>query len=215
METYPYSTLLLHQVTIPKYIREVQISRHRNSKYFELKNKDKLPKKYRTPDYVYKLNKTKTKTILYTLKGEAVIANPKVSGTPRFMKIKGNDIWYGHVKEHTRNNIIIAIKKSFMPYLSYLTPIIIFPILIKVEIQDAFNDESIKNKDWDLDNRWLFYGKALQDLLTDLKIIPGDDRRYVTGVSTIFTPIDNTEDRKFIISIFADKREVIKDSKYY
>lgn len=105
------------------------------------------------------------------------------------------------------------------------------------------NGKKANDRDWDLGNRVMFYNKVFEDVLTGCimdvetgeiqikkgkkqpvrvkqttsKVIISDDHRgYVTGTpGAIFTPIDNTEDRKLIYRIYHDQREVIQNNKYY
>lgn len=96
---------------------------------------------------------------------------------------------------------------------------------------------------WDVGNRAMFYNKVFEDVLTGCidnvptgayrerkgkrveetirrpttkVIIPDDHRRYVTGSpGALFTPINNTEDRKLIYRIYHDQRECIKNNPNY
>ncbi len=93
---------------------------------------------------------------------------------------------------------------------------------------------------WDLDNRALFYMKVFPDVLQgspmikdmgkkgkkdktiketvylSKRIIPNDHRGYITQAPVpIFTPIEDTKERKLIFKIYHDDREVIKNSKHY
>lgn len=210
-------------IEIPNYIREVNLSKARRIKYYELGKKPPKAKKYLdTTKYKYqKIAELGNKIYLIDLETmQRVVANPKAAGTPRNITINGQKIYNGEVGKHIRNKILSEIKDSFKPYINQLQTITKFPISITVEIHDTIRD-SISHNLWDIDNRSYPYIKAFQDCLTgnrgrNKKIIPDDNVLYITQPpAPKFIPVKYSSERKlvFIITEETDKR-IIKNVEY-
>lgn len=158
----------------------------------------------------------------YLVEGERiVIANEAKVGTPRIIRIKGQDIYSGNAREHTRAAIMHGIKDSFKPYLQGIPTVVDFPIGIETEVHTTIKLAHDRAKDgmgvrWDLDNHIFPYNKAFADMLTEEGIIPDDDRLHVTiPPHAIFCPIERDEDRKLVFRIFKDDRQIINNNVHY
>ena len=201
-------------IEIPNYIRQVELSKARQVKYYELGKKLPKAKKY----------EDKTKYDFQEIPGfgirkflidlhtkQRVIANPKAAGTARHVVINGQKIYNGEVDKHVRNKVLSEIKKSFIPYINQLDIILKFPIRIRCEIHDVIRENNGGSL-WDLDNRSWPYIKAFQDCLTgnrnkDLllqckKVIPDDNILYITQAPLpLFIPVNTEEERKLVFII--------------
>ncbi len=228
---------LLCEVTIPNYIRRILISQSRNIKYYEKGKKKRPDGKFKAPAYDYlpfevtRLGKKVTVYFLANVKTkERVIANPRSAGTPKYKVINGQDLHRLTLMDYDRIKIINAIKKQMIEYVDKLEPIKKFPIRILCEIHDTIEDEyQATNPDWDVDNRFLFYGKVFQDTLSGSKlivnskvqtttkqIIPDDHRGFITQSPTpLFVPIENGEERKLVFKIYHDDRPLIQSHPFY
>lgn len=213
------------QLTIPNYIRQVELSKARKPKYYELVNgkpKTKVPLKYQSADYLYRPIKSgkSFKQILCDAKtGVPVVANPKAAGTPKLYTINNQDLYNSNVHTFTRNKIVKEITRSFEPYLLKMEPIPeeYFPITITMEVHDLIHDPLLKNQEWDMDNRGQgWYSKVFQDLLKKAGKIPDDNIRFITGPpAPIFCPINPGQDRKLVFIINRDTRKEILENEFY
>lgn len=229
---------LIAVVEIPKYIRKVQVSAARRATYY-LKG-EKLALKYKNKigiDYQW-CSFPDGKIYLCNAKKEKVIKNPDSAGLPKYKIINGQDLHTLTLQDYERSKIITAIKEQMIPAVTKLEPITQYPLLIEMELWDTFEDMEllstkgrVKDVDWDIDNRSLFYCKTFPDVLcgcpfTDKDtgklvykskvIIKDDSRQFMTQAPCpLFFPIDNTEDRKLVFKIYHDLRDIIKQSKHY
>jgi len=163
-------------IGIPNYITEVKTSNARRAKNF--KEGNKLPAKYEgNARYIWKNARLfDTETKLY------VIKNPIAMGTPNYQSIAGNEI-YARMHERVRMVIVKAIKENYLPYMPEKLDFK-YPVALSMKI---YTHPNFLN--WDVDNLWI-YIKCFQDLLVDLKLIPGDDIRYIKSSGKIdFYPI--------------------------
>ena len=165
--------------------------------------------------------KKATRHYLYdTTTGDLVISNPNTVGQPKYINIKGQDMYSGQ-NDYLRNNILQAIKSYFKKHVRKLKPITEFPLVIEMEFHDTIRTWTSRSTDeigepWDVDNRTAPYAKAFPDVLITEGIIPDDDRLHVTQPPKgIFCPIQNDRDRKLVIKIYQDTRDIIKNSPYY
>lgn len=237
---------LLATVEIPQYVRLILLAEKRREVYYE-KGKKVLPEKWAKQIGVnVDWQIIKGKILLCDAENKPIIANPTTAGTPRGYVIAGNDLHSLRMMDSTRSKIMKAIKAQFTPIIEQLEPITKFPIRILMELHDTVEDEmyissktktAIKNINWDIDNRALFYAKAFPDILsgspmikeikegrekikrtvlTSKQIIPNDERRYITQPPVpLFYPIENTKDRKIVFKIYHDDREIIKNHPAY
>lgn len=238
---------LLATVEIKEYVRLVTLSESRRAAYYE-KGKKKVPKKYSDKIGVdYKWHEIKGKIYLCDAYGTRIIANPNSVGTPKGEVIRGNALHALTMLESTRSKILKAIKSQMQPEIDKLDPITKFPIRILCELHDTVLDWMyIDNKSglpkdtgWDIDNRFLFYGKVFPDVLagspmivdvldeqtkktekkkvfTSKRIIPDDNRFYITQPPVpLFVPIADTKDRKLVFKIYHDDRDIIKQDFHF
>jgi hypothetical protein len=211
-------------VEIPQYIRKIQLSAARLKKYYIKGKREPKAEKYKDISR-YAWKKEAGKEYLIDLStGEKVIANPKAQGTPNILAINGQGIYNGKISSHTRNKMMMEIKKSFSSYINKLDPITEFPVNIYMEVHDTvLNDEKA---DWDLDNRSGPYIKAFQDCLMGnmdgegkkrcKQIIPDDNIMYITQPpAPKFIPVDKPEDRKLVFRIKKEEDDrVLKHVEY-
>lgn len=205
---------MLQKIEIPEYLREIELSKARQAKYYEYGKKHPTAKKYKDEAlYEYRTwpGFGKRKFLVEIETELRVIANPKVVGTPRKLIINGQKIYNGEVSKHIRNKVLKEIKDSFKPYIEQLEFIDKFPIRIECEIHDVIRES---HSLWDLDNRAWPYIKAFQDCLTGnrgqcKKVLEDDNVMYVTQAPVPrFIPVDTEDERKliFIIKKETDKR---------
>lgn len=235
-------------ITIPNYIKEAKLSEKQRPVYWEYDGTDikakskKLLQRYigdregvimnngkvlpRHLDARYTIVEViKAKKARYYLADtetdELVIANITQAGKPRIIKIKGQDIYSGNVREFTRGVIMEQIKESFKPYIKNTPKITEYPIEIICEIHTPVKNINDRAKQgvggrWDVDNHAYPYLKAFPDLLTEEGIIEDDDRLHITiPAHAIYNPCDKEEDRKLVFIIKKDDRDIIKNNKHY
>lgn len=215
------------RIVIPNYIRELQLSKARKAKYYEMvkgkvKGSKPIPKKYLTEDYAFipiLMGKTQ-KLILCEKKTKTpVIANPQAQGTPKMYVINGQDLYNQNMHPQTRRKVVLAIKENFKPYLLKMEfiPEDYYPLRIDMEVHDLITDPLLRNQSWDMDNRSHgFYSKAFQDLLKAEGKIIDDNIKYITGPpAPLFYPVERTEDRKLVFVIRRDTRKEILNHPHW
>jgi hypothetical protein len=216
---------LLRTIIIPDYIRQVTMSAARQPKYYEKGKKEPKAAKFESARYIWKeydVIRNKKPTTVYHLFDAAtntkVIANSRVAGTPKIKIINSQEFYAGHLQDYEKGKIVTAIKESYVEYIKDVAPISPeeFPIRILVKLYDKFTDAMIGNQKWDVGNRTWIYGKCFEDVLQDLKIIPDDDRRYITQAPCpLYTPLKEGETRRLEFYLYKDNREEIINSEYY
>lgn len=229
---------LIAEVIIPKYIRKVQVSGNRRPSYY--KQGEKLPLKYSSKlaiDYQW-IRFKNGKVLLCNANQEPIVKNPTSAGTPKYKIINGQDLHALTLQDYERSKIITVIKLQMIPEVEKLDIINDYPIIIEAELYDTFEDMELlstkgKVKDirYDIDNRFLMYGKTFPDVLsgclsrdndtgdmvcTSKPIIADDNRRYITNsMGCLFYPIENTEERKLVFKIYKDLRPEITSNRHY
>lgn len=202
---------LILQVDIPQFITRVKIANARRPKYYEKGSSKKVPQKYSSKKK-FDFQATKVgKRICYYLTdlktGEPVLANPKVAGKPKFMKIRGNDFYSGFGNYAIRSNIVNLIKESLTPYFSDMDPIKAadYPLYLEFIYYDTIEESQ------DLDNKRYAYEKCILDLLQKEGKIGNDNVKYITKLSSEFIAVKSEEDRclivKFWSSVVVDESE--------
>jgi hypothetical protein len=187
-ENKELSSNLIYKIEIPDYIEFVQLSKKRRPIYY--KKGTKIPKKY--------LNNSKYKYnslgFLIDENNEKILKNIRAAGTPKFKKIRGNDLWSG-IDHNLRSKIANEIKSFLYPYIKPFKKLTkeAYPIGVAMEFR-----KPIGRGDWDLDNHALFYKKCLLDVLKNT-IIEDDSVQYVR--STPCTYIES-EETLLTITIF-------------
>jgi len=217
----PRELELLRTVEIPQYIRKVKLSNSRNPTYYTLvaRKKCKLPKKYQTPRYEFlpwPYGKTVRIHLIDTQTGLRVIKNSKSVGTARWKIINGQDIYNQTIIQQTRNNMLQAIKASFVPYIDAIEPLDLADLPIRIEAEIHYPYKGSTGQLWDVDNHFYMYQKAFQDVLTghwDKKsnvhrckvIIPDDNVLFVSKPpSPLHIPVEDYEDRKLVFKIYKE-----------
>lgn len=230
---------LIVVVEIPRYIRQVQISGPQIAQYY--RQDKKLPVKYASKlaiEYQWVKFSNLKYPILCNANKKPVIKNEKDIGKPTFKLIRGQELHMLTLQDYERSKIITAIKEQMVQYTNKLEPIYDYPLVIECELYDTFSDEELKSTkgnirdiNFDIDNRFLFYGKTFPDVLggcpymdedtgemvcKSKPIIVDDHRLYITGPpSVLFCPISNSKDRKLVFRIYQDKREIIRNNSNY
>lgn len=226
---------LIAKIVVPKYPREVTVSKSVRPKFYirEEMKKELLLKYchkkhyketgerklneqlfYWHPDTVTRNKKRVTRHFLTNrFTGEREVSNSKKVGKKKTKVINGQDLirltlptyMFSKIKELLKRDFKLAIKKSG------IQPITDYPLIIKCELFDTVNDELIaSNPRWDVDNRFLMYGKYFLDTLKNEGIIEDDDRLHITSPpSVLFTPVRSHLERKMVFEIYRDTRPEI------
>jgi hypothetical protein len=192
---------LLGTIEVPKYPTSILVSAKRRAVYF--KETDTIPKKYQK--YKFKDG------YLVDDNNQKIIKNNKTFGTPKYITMSGNNLIAGYGSHHTRNKIIIELKKFYTPFVKQFLeengPITDFPLRVTWEVHTC-----LQGVNWDTSNLFFYY-KYFEDTLFQEKsqVIPDDSIKYITfspGVK--FVPIDDWEQRKFIFKFYHDDRPELK-----
>lgn len=228
---------LLCEITIPMYRRTYIKSNSMRAKYYE-KGRKKLPLRYCNqalyktqgilePDgvkYAWKSFPVVRRKIrrmsdflIEVETGKRVVANEEYVGKANVANINGQNIFNGKIREHDRNNMIGQIKDQLRMFVSATPPVKRFPIVSIIEVHDILVDTVYSNgQDWDIGNRLFPYQKAIEDVLQDTNIIPDDCTKYVTSSPwALFCPIEDTNNRKFVIKLYKDNRAIILNNPLY
>lgn len=209
---------LLAEITIPKFITKVQISKKARPKYY--KKGKKIPPTY---EKKYRFN---SKGFLVDADGERIIANSRTAGKAKYEVLSGNKLISGYGSPFMRANLVRGLKDFYRPFVQeyVLThgPITEFPIQVTWDIYTVVED----NPEWDASNL-SFYYKYFEDSLfekTDEKtnqpqhnnkklvqLIPDDSIKYITwAAAPKIIPIDDWEKRKFVFKLYYDERKELK-----
>jgi hypothetical protein len=189
------------KLTIPKYIKHIQISKSRRKKYYHTTASLKKSKKIQEglSKGIYSWRIINGKTTLVDENKLPIIANPKSYGTPNIIKINGQDSLYD---KHLLGKIKLEMVDFFNPFFENLEiKENDLPIKVNYEIHGVVYDKN----PWDLDNRASIYRKVLQDIIKT-KMIGDDNVLFLTSYEVNFVPIENEEDRKIIVEITKDNR---------
>lgn len=216
---------LICSVSLPLYIRQYYKSKKVRPKYYE-KDKTKIPKRlqqeigstlsWNTFNTIKDKKKSTKSFLVDTASGERVIANPATVGRANLANINGQDIYNGSVSSHGRGNMMNQIKLNLKQAVKLMPVFTSFPIRVDVYLFDTVIDVFSNGQDWDIDNRFFPYGKALADTMKAEGKIPDDNCFYITEPPhAIFCPVDDKEDRKLIIQVFKDNRPIILNNYYY
>jgi hypothetical protein len=203
-------------IEIDQFIDHIQLSKARRPVYYKITPRSTVPptinKKIEAGQYVI----VNGGFVVDRSTGLRVVKNAKTAGTPKLMKIAGQDLWVG-MDHHLRSKLAKEMKMYFWNYLKDIKPIKDikqYPIGIKLEIQDVYNEG-------DLDNMEHVYRKTIHDVLCgnvefvkgldgkfkpDRKkyypIIIDDSKEYIQEIISSFIPIADHEKRKLIITIY-------------
>jgi Holliday junction resolvase RusA-like endonuclease len=206
----------LLKIVVIDFITRIQTSGARRPIYFEYGGKHAVPEskaKHIAPNgkqkFIWGLKKigSKIKTVLVDQStGEPVIKNARAAGTPKFLAIKGNNIYSGFGGYHNRVLIIDAIKNNFKPFFKN-KKIEDFPIHLEFIFYDELNlsTSKEKNQTQDLDNLSTLYVKASQDLMKAEGIIPDDNLLYIRKITTEFI---ESSHKKLVIKAYKYKKSI-------
>lgn len=188
---------LLKKIEIP-FSEYVEVSKKRRAKPYE-KGKCRIPKKYQdSTELLYGWNSKGY--LVNKLTGEVLVSNPKVAGTPRRIKVNGNDIYNNHVSRQGRASLVKALHAQFARYIKDIKPlkdIHNFPLGLHL----SFKVHDMGSHNLDNDNRWI-WRKAIQDTMTQEGIIPEDNPYIIWENLERTILIDKEKDPSLIIEIF-------------
>ena len=235
------------EITIPLYVREI-IESHSVRPKFYIKEELKKPLPLIFCDKaVYKKQNKRVLNFAYDWKEftvvrnrqrkvlnflvdvethEKIISNSRKAGFQKTKVINGQDLHRLTLPDYLAAKIKRAIKEQMIKEVEKFSVIETFPLIIEAELFDTIDDVLNKNNtDWDVDNRFLFYGKVFCDVLSGTPmqdeetgrivksskaLIPDDNRKYITGPPQVtFTPIKDSNERKIVFRIYEDCRPVI------
>lgn len=194
------------EVTIPQYITHVQLAKARKAKYFK---KGTATAKKRAAKYKHKMYTWNKQGWLVSPSGERVVANSKSAGTPRFLKINGQQLYSGNMNAMVRSKVVNEIKDFMATYVKDLEPM---KVPIRVE-SDLYAPLAAKN--WDLDNQWIYH-KCFLDALVNAGVIPDDNVMFVTQAPAFrFFPVEHKEDRAIVYRLIEEDRpEILEHGAY-
>jgi len=205
---------LLLEIVVSDFITKIQTSGARRPIYFEYNGKHPVPPskaKHIKPcgkskyDWARLQIGTKIKNVLVDSKTlTPIYKNARSVGTPKFLAIKGNNIYSGFGGYHNRVLIIDAIKSNFKPFFKN-KKIENFPIHLEFVFYDELNltTSKTKNQTQDLDNLSTLYIKASQDLMKAEGIIPDDNLMFIRKITTEFI---ESSHKKLVIKAFKYKK---------
>ncbi len=170
--------MFIRSIKIFPIPRKVQMSAKKRTRYY--KRSKNLPKKVieglQKGMYVF------SPTGYVLIKGSKVkLAIPRNKGsetTGTTLSINGQLLYNGMVNPITRAKYITKIKELIRPFLINQQPIDpgYFPITLSAKLHVFIENGT----NWDVDNLWL-YGKCIQDLMVELRMIPDDNVKYISG----------------------------------
>lgn len=203
---------LLH-IEVKDFITRIQTSKARKPIYYEKGGRFNVPetkKKHIVPDgkgkYYWGLHKVgnNIKTLLLdVVTKEPILKNARAAGTPKYLAIKGNNLYSGFGGYRTRVIIMAGIKDNLRSYFKG-KKITEFPIYLHFTIHDELNMSTStgKSQTQDLDNLFTCYIKAIQDLMKAEGVIPDDNLQFIRKSTYEFI---ESKEKKLIIKAFKYK----------
>lgn len=183
---------LLKRIEVP-FSEYIQISKKRRPVPY-VKDKCRLPKRY-LDESLFNWNEKGYLTNLQTR--EVIVRNYLTAGTPRNKKVRGQDIYNGHISRQARATLVRMIHEQFSKFIKDIEPIKdIKHYPLGVYLIFKVHDLGARNQD--NDNRWI-WEKAIQDTLVQEGIIP-DDNPYIVWENVKRTILISSE-REPTISI--------------
>lgn len=179
------------QIVVPEYLEHVMLSKQRRAKYYHVKGR--VPNRYLNKD---KFSVDSNGIVINKATNEKVLANPRSAGTPKMMRISGQDIWAG-MNIMIRSKIAKAVKKSLEPYFKNIKKVEEYPIGVAL---DFYRPRGKGN--WDIDNHSLIYRKCIFDYLKDKGVIEDDSISFITSTPTNYFEVNSPEERKLVITIY-------------
>ena len=182
------------RVVMKDYPTKVLISKERRAKYFSIKDKAKLPLKYTTEDYKFKVTKQGIR-LINVRTGELVIKNPGTAGKERYQVISGNEM-FARTHERIRDKVVKSMKEYFRGEIIRTIALLppgtarTFQNSVHISMQ-LYTQFGVAN--WDVDNLWIYH-KTFYDTLAEMKLINNDNILWVRkGGGTEFIPIKEGE----------------------
>jgi len=207
------NTPLLY-IEVKDFITKIQTSKSRKAIYYEQgstkypvppsKAKHIVPYGKKKFYWGTKLVGSKMKNLLFDMiTNDPVLKNARSVGTPKYLAIKGNNIYSGFGGYRTRVIIMNGIKDNLRSYFKG-KKITEFPIYLHFTIHDELNMTTSvgKSQSQDLDNLFTCYIKAIQDLMKAEGVIPDDNLQFIRKSTYEF--IESTE-KKLVIKAFKYK----------
>lgn len=189
-------------IEIDDFTEYVQLSKARRAKPY-VQGKCRLPKKYSNPNEYAWVKKGRLMVLIRVADGLLMTANPKAAGTPKMVKVNGQDIYNGNISRQARASLVKAIHNYVSPHLNPISPFIdIEKFPLTLELLFYIHDKGKNNID--NDNKWL-WRKGIQDTLTELGKIVDDNVQIISRneEETILIPED--QQQKLIINIYGSK----------
>ena len=169
-------SLPIYTVTVPQWQNSYQFSASTKVKYWEWKDLEKLPKKYkdlvdRHPKLVGK------KAYCARPDGELFVKNPLKAGTPNLWILNGQALYSAVLNWRQRKSVAEYFHAYFTTYIKVqLSPIILNEgeyLSISCDIYEVQRGNMP-----DVSNMWLLE-KFFEDALQECGIIPDDGPKYV------------------------------------
>ena len=182
---------ILRTIILDPLPRKVKISDKRRKTYW--KKKDKLTKTLEDRLKRKLIYLDSTGYYRESIGNARILKNTKSHGTEKFISINAQHIYNSNMSHINRWNYIKKIKEAIKPFLVNVKPIdgSEFPVKLSGRLYCP-----IGKSDWDLDNLTFIYSKVIQDLLTELKIIPDDSIRYINKSLDLEHYETDTEDNQ-------------------
>lgn len=200
-------------IEVKDFITRIQTSKARKPIYYiqngkfpvpPSKEKNIFPKGKGKFVWLNKKIGLQTKILLCDTKTEEpILKNARAVGTPKYLAIKGNNIYSGFGGYRSRVIIMNGIKDHFRSYFKD-KKITDFPIYLHFTIHDELNmtTSTGKSQTQDLDNLFTCYIKAIQDLMKAEGVIPDDNLQFIRKSTYEFI---ESKEKKIIIKAFKYK----------
>lgn len=193
MESY----VKLCTITIPDFISYVKLSESRRAKYYY--KGDKIPKKYSDKTkFDFKKDKYNIGILCDLKTGDKIIKNSRVAGTPKLLKIRGQDFYSGFSHHSIRIKVVEAIKESYKDHIKHMTAFkdSDYPLYVEFLYYD------LRKQAQDLDNKRFAYEKCMLDLLQTEGILKNDNLDCITKLSSEFFEVVDEKDRAIEINFY-------------
>jgi len=187
-----------YQVTIPNWVSSYQKAAKTNPKYWEWKDRDKLPIKHKNRLRINPLIRG-TKIFCCDEEEERFLKNTKSAGKPNLWVMNGQDLYNAMMNWRMRKTVAKYYHTYFSNYIKeQLTPIDIPEgkfLSISCDIYE------VKRKMMpDVSNMWLLE-KFFEDALQECGVIPDDSPDYVIESGRKRYHWVEEEDRKLVFTI--------------
>lgn len=168
---------LIYYVTIPQWENSIEFSKKAKPKYWEWKDKEKLPKKFATILGTSPLISS-NKAYCVSLDGELFLKNPTKAGMPNKWILNGQALYNAVLDWRKRKKVAEYYHAYFSTYIKAQLPdSIIIPAERFLSIScDIY--EIPRGQMPDVSNMWLLE-KFFEDALQECGVIPDDSPKYV------------------------------------